>query len=100
MLVGALPWFGKSVSRGICFDLLHARVAELADAHGSGPCVRKDVGVQVPPRAQQPQVFGLGVLCFLGLSPAGSRFGRQFRALQSAATLSDAVPPANCLLNR
>ena len=22
----------------------------MADAHGSGPCVREDVGVQVPPR--------------------------------------------------
>ena len=30
----------------------HARVAELADAQASGACVRKDVGVQVPPRAQ------------------------------------------------
>ena len=29
-----------------------ARVAELVDAHGSGPCVGNDVGVQVPPRAQ------------------------------------------------
>ena len=29
-----------------------ARVAELADAQPSGGCVRKDVGVQVPPRAQ------------------------------------------------
>lgn|GEM_PF-3111778 len=28
-----------------------ARVAELADAHGSGPCAREGVGVQVPPRA-------------------------------------------------
>jgi hypothetical protein len=26
------------------------RVAELADAQDSGSCVRKDVGVQVPPR--------------------------------------------------
>lgn len=24
----------------------------MADAHGSGPCTRKGVGVQVPPRAQ------------------------------------------------
>src|SRR5665647_1406093 len=24
----------------------------MADAHGSGPCARKGVGVQVPPRAQ------------------------------------------------
>ena len=28
-----------------------AAVAELADAHGSGPCIRKDVGVQVPSAA-------------------------------------------------
>jgi hypothetical protein len=27
-------------------------VAELADAQASGACVRKDVGVQVPPRPQ------------------------------------------------
>src|ERR1019366_881260 len=26
------------------------RVAELADAQASGACIRKDVGVQVPPR--------------------------------------------------
>ena len=31
----------------------HARVAELADAQASGACVLRDVGVQVPPRAQQ-----------------------------------------------
>ena len=30
-----------------------ARVAELADAQASGACVLRDVGVQVPPRAQQ-----------------------------------------------
>ena len=28
-----------------------ARVAKLADAHGSGPCAREGMGVQVPPRA-------------------------------------------------
>jgi hypothetical protein len=28
-------------------------VAELADAHGSGPCPRKWVGVQLPPAAIQ-----------------------------------------------
>ena len=28
-----------------------AVVAELADAHGSGPCTRKGVGVRVPPSA-------------------------------------------------
>ena len=26
----------------------------MADAHGSGPCARKGVGVQVPPRAPRP----------------------------------------------
>src|SRR5205807_7291239 len=30
---------------------LHAEVAELADAHGSGPCTRKGVGVRVPSSA-------------------------------------------------
>src|ERR1017187_9545609 len=29
----------------------HAEVAELADAHGSGPCTRKGVGVRVPSSA-------------------------------------------------
>ena len=32
-----------------------AIVAELADAHGSGPCTRKGVGVRVPPSA--PNIF-------------------------------------------
>src|SRR5262249_26980959 len=32
------------------------RVAELADAQASGACVRKDVGVQVPPRPPTPCV--------------------------------------------
>src|SRR5256714_11878152 len=31
------------------------RVAELADAQDSGSCVRKDVGVQVPPRPPPPR---------------------------------------------
>ena len=49
-----------------------ARVAELVDALASGASVRKDVGVQVPPRAQRemkpptrefvPQVGGSFVL--------------------------------------
>ena len=29
----------------------NAAVAELADAHGSGPCIRKDMWVQLPPAA-------------------------------------------------
>ena len=42
-----------------------AEVAELADAHGSGPCIRKDVGVRVPSSA--PTRFGSlpgGGVCF------------------------------------
>jgi hypothetical protein len=31
--------------------LIQAIVAELADAHGSGPCTRKGVGVRVPSMA-------------------------------------------------
>jgi hypothetical protein len=31
--------------------LSNAEVAELADAHGSGPCTRKGVGVRVPSSA-------------------------------------------------
>src|SRR5215469_17888509 len=36
-------WFSSVASR--------AEVAELADAHGSGPCTRKGVGVRVPSSA-------------------------------------------------
>ena len=32
-----------------CFEV-SGRVAKLADAQASGACIRKDVGVQVPPR--------------------------------------------------
>src|SRR6266702_1327449 len=38
--------FNSSVKRLLC-----AEVAELADAHGSGPCTRKGVGVRVPSSA-------------------------------------------------
>ena len=34
----------------------HGRVAELADAQDSGSCVRKNVGVQVPPRPRHSKV--------------------------------------------
>ena len=50
-------------------------MAELADAHGSGPCPRKWVGVQLPPAAlfggfEQEETEGtelkiLRFLCFL-----------------------------------
>ena len=36
----------------------HGRVAELVDAHGSGPCIRKDVEVQILSRPQTS--FGCG----------------------------------------
>src|SRR5262249_34964743 len=36
---------------GTCYAPSVARASGgMADAHGSGPCVRKDVGVQLPPR--------------------------------------------------
>ena len=40
-----------------------AEVAELADAHGSGPCTRKGVGVRVPSSA--PKLFS----CVLVIQP-------------------------------
>jgi hypothetical protein len=36
---------------------LFAEVAELADAHGSGPCTRKGVGVRVPSSAPMLRHF-------------------------------------------
>ena len=33
------------------YERFQAEVAELADAHGSGPCTRKGVGVRVPSSA-------------------------------------------------
>src|SRR5579864_4722551 len=41
---------GCSVPSGSLSRPSLGRVAELADAQDSGSCVRKDVGVQVPPR--------------------------------------------------
>ena len=46
--------FIKSQSRMLGYL---AQVAELADALASGASVRKDVGVQVPPWAQDMVVF-------------------------------------------
>src|SRR5690606_31546890 len=48
---GPGPGVGGSCGhRAIVTALLLGRVAELADALASGASVRKDVGVQVPPR--------------------------------------------------
>src|SRR5258708_13316963 len=44
LAVSVLRPSGRSVEH-------RAVVAELADAHGSGPCTRKGVGVRVPPSA-------------------------------------------------
>src|ERR1700735_5894396 len=46
-----LPAGLKAGSRIRGFALTRAEVAELADAHGSGPCTRKGVGVRVPSSA-------------------------------------------------
>ena len=65
----------------LAFLTLHARVAELADAQDSGSCVRKDVRVQVPPRAP-----------LLGVPAAASSPGPP--ALRSWIRTPDpAVPP-------
>ena len=37
--------------RSICYFI--AEVVELVDTHVSGACVRKDMGVRVPPSAQK-----------------------------------------------
>ena len=42
--------------------LIQAIVAELADAHGSGPCTRKGVGVRVPSMAPRFPVDGTSSL--------------------------------------
>src|SRR5215469_16101716 len=55
-----------------------AEVAELADAHGSGPCTRKGVGVRVPSSAPilQFNLLDQGILRLayglLRISPVGS----------------------------
>ena len=38
----------------VLFSPGHWASGGMADAHGSGPCVRKDVGVQLPPRPHAP----------------------------------------------
>src|SRR6201996_4719485 len=43
---------GLAASPAVALDIhVRAEVAELADAHGSGPCTRKGVGVRVPSSA-------------------------------------------------
>lgn len=42
---------GVAAGSAQCWILSRAEVAELADAHGSGPCTRKGVGVRVPSSA-------------------------------------------------
>src|SRR5579863_512897 len=40
-----------AAGRASAWPVSRAEVAELADAHGSGPCTRKGVGVRVPSSA-------------------------------------------------
>jgi hypothetical protein len=54
-----------------------AEVAELADAHGSGPCTRKGVGVRVPSSAPLPS---LSVTCKLVLPTLLPLCGGEHRA--------------------
>ena len=53
-----------------------AEVAELADAHGSGPCTRKGVGVRVPSSAPL-----LKKICRISIM-GGSSFDRPRRLFQ------------------
>src|SRR5712691_2470433 len=42
-----------------------------ADAHGSGPCVRKDVRVQIPPRPRVGLAYSLALASFAYARSAG-----------------------------
>ncbi len=57
-----------------------AEVAELADAHGSGPCTRKGVGVRVPSSAPA-KIVGSKV----NNLQSASVLERQWRSCRSAA---------------
>ena len=47
----------------LCYNHFRcAGMAELADAHGSGPCARKGVGVQLPPCARWGSSLNVGVM--------------------------------------
>jgi hypothetical protein len=63
-----------------------AEVAELADAHGSGPCTRKGVGVRVPSSAPSFEVPGYA----RDFKPAGSRFAHLYRSEKPAAFSTNA----------
>jgi hypothetical protein len=55
---------GLAASPAVALDIhVRAEVAELADAHGSGPCTRKGVGVRVPSSAPASR---LQLIRFLG----------------------------------
>src|SRR6185312_10958582 len=48
-----VPRYDGAGGRRASFSIARAS-GGMADAHGSGPCVRKDVRVQLPPRPQSP----------------------------------------------
>src|SRR5438477_8320381 len=60
-------------ARGHWYAATPGRVAELADAQASGACVRKDVGVQVPPRPLTHQLTDFSLTDTLPRSPLCSR---------------------------
>ena len=48
------PFFIKFLTFEAAFEAVYAAVAELVDAHVSEACIRKDVGVRLPPAALGP----------------------------------------------
>ena len=68
-------------------DALRAEVAELADAHDSGSCARKGVGVRVPPSAPSDL---MGSLAFSQLTP--ERVARLARTIADLHVLMSGVP--------
>jgi hypothetical protein len=56
-----MPQYLPSRRPGRTAEKSLAEVAELADAHGSGPCTRKGVGVRVPSSAPLLILFFLPV---------------------------------------
>src|SRR6266851_115396 len=76
-----------------------AVVAELADAHGSGPCTRKGVGVRVPPSAPKFSSASLqNIASMKAVFPRQSRFPSH-KKRQVARSAPNHLPDrSRCLL--
>src|ERR1700722_31519 len=73
-----MPQYLPSRRPGRTTEYSLAEVAELADAHGSGPCTRKGVGVRVPSSA--PLVFLLArYVVNLSVGPANLEREKRWR---------------------